>query len=49
MPLPLLFIGVAAASGMLGIGGAVKAGVDTNNAKRIKKMPTNSFRNRLIA
>lgn len=37
MPLPLLFIGVAAASGMLGIGGAVKAGVDTNNAKRINK------------
>ena len=37
MPLPLLFIGIAAASGMLGIGGAVKAGVDTNNAKRINK------------
>ena len=37
MPLPLLFIGIAAASGMLGIGGAVKAGVDTNSAKRINK------------
>ena len=37
MPLPLLFVGIAAASGMLGIGGAVKAGVDTNNAKRINK------------
>ena len=37
MPLPLLFIGIAAASGMLGIGGAVKAGVDTNNAKQINK------------
>ena len=35
--LPLLFIGIAAASGMLGIGGAVKTGVDTNNAKRINK------------
>ena len=37
MPLPLLFIGIAAASGMLGIGGTVKAGFDAKNAKRINK------------
>lgn len=37
MPLPLLFIGVAAASGMFGIGGTVKAGVDAKNAKQINK------------
>lgn len=37
MPLPLLFIGIAAASGMIGIGGTVKAGVDTKNAKKINK------------
>ncbi len=37
MPLPILFIGVAAASGMFGIGGTVKAGVDAKNAKQINK------------
>lgn len=37
MPLPLLFIGVAAASGALGVGKTVKAGVDTVNAKKINK------------
>ena len=37
MPLPLLFIGVATASGMLGIGGTVKAGFDAKNANRINK------------
>lgn len=37
MPLPLLFIGVAAATGMFGIGNTVKAGVDAKNAKRINK------------
>ena len=37
MPLPLLFIGVAAASGMFGIGSTVKAGVDAKNAKQINK------------
>lgn len=37
MPLPLLFIGIAAASGMFGIGGTVKAGLDTKNANRINK------------
>lgn len=37
MPLPILFIGIAAASGMFGIGGTVKAGFDAKNAKRINK------------
>ena len=37
MPLPILFIGIAAASGMLGIGGTVKAGFDAKSAKRINK------------
>lgn len=35
--LPLLFIGIAAASGMLGIGSTVKAGLDTKSANRINK------------
>ncbi len=37
MPLPFLFIGVAAATGGLGIGKTIKAGVDANNAKQINK------------
>lgn len=37
MPLPILFIGVAAATGGLGIGKIIKAGVDANNAKQINK------------
>lgn len=37
MPLPLLFIGVAATTGMFGIGNTVKAGVAAKNAKRINK------------
>ena len=37
MPLPLLFIGVAAATGAFGVGKTVKAGIDTNNAKQINK------------
>lgn len=37
MPLPLLFIGIAAASGMFGIGGTVKAGFDAKNARQINK------------
>ena len=37
MPLPLLFIGIAAASGMFVIGGTVKAGFDAKNAKQINK------------
>ena len=37
MPLPLLFIGVAAATGGLGAGKALKAGVDASHAKRINR------------
>ena len=35
MPLPLMFIGFAAATGSLGIGKGVKAGIDTSKAKRL--------------
>ena len=44
MPLPLLFIGIAAASGMLGIGGTVKAGFDAKSEST--RAPTSLFRNR---
>ncbi len=37
MPIPLLFIGAAAASTMLGVGNTVKAGIDTVNAKNYNK------------
>ena len=37
MPLPLLFIGVAAATGGLGIGKSIKAGMDATQAKKITK------------
>jgi hypothetical protein len=37
MPLPLLFIGVAAATGGLGIGKGIKAGVDISKANKIYK------------
>lgn len=37
MPLPLLFIGVVAATGALGVGKTVKAGVDAVNASNINK------------
>ena len=37
MPLPLLFIGVAAATGSVGIGKSIKAGIDANNASKINK------------
>ncbi len=37
MPLPLLFIGVAAATGAFGVGKTVKAGIDTVNANSINK------------
>ena len=37
MPLPLLFIGVAAATGGLGIGKSIKAGVDAKQANDINK------------
>lgn len=35
MPLPIVFIGIAAATGAAGAGAAVKAGVDHNTAKKI--------------
>ena len=37
MPLPLLFIGVAAATASLGVGKSVKAGIDTFNTQKINK------------
>ena len=37
MPLPLLFIGIAAATGSVGIGKSVKAGIDTVRAKRLNR------------
>lgn len=37
MPLPLLFIGIAAASGALGVGKTVKASIDTFNARNLNK------------
>ncbi len=37
MPLPLLFIGIAAATGGIGVGKTIKAGVDTYNANHINK------------
>lgn len=37
MPLPLLFIGVAVATGGLGIGKGIKAGVDVSKASKINK------------
>jgi len=37
MPIPLLFIGIAAATGGLGIGKGVKAGVDVSRASKINR------------
>ena len=37
MPLPILFIGIAAATGSLGIGKTIKAGVHANEASKINK------------
>lgn len=37
MPLPLVFIGIAAATGAVGAGKVVKAGLDTNDAKHINE------------
>lgn len=42
MPLPLLFIGIAAAAGGLGIGKGVKAGIDNADADRINREATTS-------
>ena len=37
MPLPLLFIGIAAAAGSTGIMKTIKAGVDTSKAKHVNQ------------
>lgn len=37
MPLPLLFIGIAAATGTVGVGSTIKAGIDANTAKLVNK------------
>lgn len=37
MPLPLLFIGIAAATGTFGVGSTIKAGIDANTAKLVNK------------
>lgn len=37
MPLPILFIGIAAATGGIGVGKTIKAGIDSSNANRINK------------
>lgn len=37
MPLPLLFMGIAAATGGLGVGKTIKAGVDVNSAKKLNR------------
>ena len=37
MPLPLLFIGIAAVTGGVGVGKTIKAGVDTYSANDINK------------
>ncbi len=37
MPLPLLFIGIAAATGGLGVGKTIKAGVDSSSANKINR------------
>lgn len=44
MPLPLLFIAIAAGTGALGVGKTIKAGVDTHKAKK-----TNESANELVA
>ena len=45
MPIPLLFIGVAVATGGLGIGKGIKAGIDNNRADTINKESTASVQN----
>lgn len=45
MPLPLLFIGVAAASGAFGIGKTVQAVIDTNSASQINKTARETVEN----
>ena len=37
MPIPLLFIGAAAATGVFGVGKTLKAGIDNSTAKDINR------------
>lgn len=43
MPLPLLFIGAAAVSGVFGVGKSIKAGVDQKDAS-----DTNDYADRIV-
>ncbi len=45
MPLPLLFIGVAAVTGGFGIGSTIKAGIDSDNAKTINESANELIQN----
>lgn len=45
MPLPLLFIGIAAATGTFGVGSTIKAGIDANTAKLVNKSATEIVQN----
>ena len=45
MPVPLLFIGVAAVTGGFGIGSTIKAGIDSGNAKNINKSANELIQN----
>lgn len=41
MPIPFLFIGAAAATGVFGVGKTIKAGIDNSNAKDINRSANN--------
>lgn len=43
MPLPLLFIGAAAATGILGVGKTIKAGIDNSDAQDINRRANESI------
>ena len=45
MPLPLLFIGIAAVTGTFGVGSTIKAGIDANTAKLVNKSATEIVQN----
>lgn len=45
MPIPLLFIGIGAGLGALGVGKGVKAGVDNNEAKKVNNNANNIINN----
>lgn len=45
MPLPLLFIGIAAATGLIGAGKSIKAAVDISDAKDTNKQATSIIAN----